>query len=135
MKTVATTLFLFVVSLGSFAQQNKYYIQSDVYHHSQTDVDNMYKGYCQTKDLAWEYYNSGKYSDAIYYANRISTSIIDGDYLYTQKTQILCLSYAGLGEKEKAMKFFKKVQKKSPPTDVDNVIAQLKKFGIEITFN
>lgn len=121
---------LIIVGLDSAAQRNQVYVKSDVTHHSQVDVDAFYKGYCQTKDLAWQYYNNGDYENAIYYANRVSTSIIDGDYLYTQKTQILCLSYAALGNKKMAKKFYKKVLKKSPPDQVRYVEQQLKSRGI-----
>lgn len=118
---------LIMISFSAGAQTNRYYIKQniDVTTHSQADVDAFYKGYCQTKDLAWQYYNNGEYDQAIYYAKRIDTSILDGDYLYSQKTQILCLSYAHIGDMALAEKYLKKVRRKSPPNDIAKVESEI----------
>jgi hypothetical protein len=128
-------LILMLVSTFATAQVKRdYQIKQDVITRSQTEIQEeshrIYNINCDTKNTAWKFYKSGEYENAIYYAKRISTNVNDGDYLYSQKTQILCLSYANIGDKKNAKKFFKKVKKKSKPSDVRYVEGQMKRLNI-----
>jgi tetratricopeptide (TPR) repeat protein len=114
------TIFLLLVSFYSKAQK-RVYVESDVYQHTQADVDALYKSYCETIKTAWSYYYNDDYKTAIYYAKRVPTNIIDRDYLYSQKTQLLCMAYAQSGDYGSARKFYRKVRKKSPPNEIQKV--------------
>lgn len=131
MKQIISAAFFFFV-LNAVAQKNQLYVKSDVnvHTHTQADVDAEWKANYDRAKTAWDYYYQGNYETAIYHAERVSTAIIDKDYLYTQKTQILCVSYAKLGKKKEALQFYKKVQKKSPPDDIKAITKLLKSLGM-----
>ena len=124
---------LSLINLSANAQRSELYVKSDVYQHTQADVDAQWQVNYDLAKTAWDYYYKADYKTAIYYADRVSTAIIDKDYLYTQKTQIMCLSYAKLGEKKKALDYYKKVKKKSPPKDIENVEKVLRSLQLITT--
>lgn len=127
MKT-ATLLILILFTTLLNAQTNKpIKVEADVYTHTQADVDAKYSGFVETKNTAWNYYNSGDYETALYYAKRIVTDEInDRGYLVSEKVRLLCLTYARLGNNKESDKFYKKAERNCAPDVLRSLDSELK---------
>lgn len=125
-----TTLLLILLSFNMMQGQQVQRQRVDVHQHTQADINAFYAGYCETMNTAWKEFNSGRFSDALYYTKRINTSIGDGGFLILEQKVLYCMCFAEMGNKKRALRFYKRVKKSAPPSRVKKIEARLRQLNI-----